>query len=284
MDKETLSNYGWIVICVLVLAVMIALATPFGSFISEAVQSTTKGLFDVNKSALDSTGLINIDNQEFDVPDMNHGAENGGNAIELNPDDGTGVYDGMIYTSGNYEYCYGYVYCTTCNGWSNQCCDCTTCEGWAVRCINDVADPGPILESINNNPITCMYETFSGLTNVTTAPAIPSSVTNISNAFSESLKTYVGSTDPDGDFSGYVIPSSVTEMNYTFSWCESLTTAPVIPSSVTEMVGTFSWCESLTGTITINATPTWYDDCLTDTQITEILGSCGNKSAILATK
>ena len=72
MDKETLSNYGWIVIAVLVLAVMIALATPFGSFISEAVQSTTKGLFDVNKSALDSTGLINIDNQEFDVPDMNH--------------------------------------------------------------------------------------------------------------------------------------------------------------------------------------------------------------------
>ena len=30
MDKETLSNYGWIVICVLVLAVMLALATPFG--------------------------------------------------------------------------------------------------------------------------------------------------------------------------------------------------------------------------------------------------------------
>ena len=82
MDKETLSNYGWIVICVLVMVVMIALATPFGSFISEAVQSTTKGLFDVNKSALDSTGLINIDNQEFDVPDMNHGAENGGNTGE----------------------------------------------------------------------------------------------------------------------------------------------------------------------------------------------------------
>jgi len=78
MDKETLSNYGWIVIAVLVLVVMIALATPFGSFISEAVQSTTKGLFDVNQSALNSTGLINIDNQEFDVPDMNHGAgENG---------------------------------------------------------------------------------------------------------------------------------------------------------------------------------------------------------------
>ena len=66
MDKETLSNYGWIVICVLVLVVMIALATPFGSFVSGAVQSTTKGLFDVNHTALESTGLIEIDDQEFD--------------------------------------------------------------------------------------------------------------------------------------------------------------------------------------------------------------------------
>ena len=66
MDKETLSNYGWIVICVLVLAVMIALATPFGTFVADAVKSTTQGLFDVNQNALNSTGLINIDGQEFD--------------------------------------------------------------------------------------------------------------------------------------------------------------------------------------------------------------------------
>ena len=65
MDKETLSNYGWIVICVLVLAVMIALATPFGSFVADAVKSTTQGLFDVNQNALNSTGLINIDGQTF---------------------------------------------------------------------------------------------------------------------------------------------------------------------------------------------------------------------------
>lgn len=66
MDKETLSNYGWIVIYVLVLAVMLALATPFGTFVSDAVKSTTQGLFDVNQNALNSTGLINIDGQEFD--------------------------------------------------------------------------------------------------------------------------------------------------------------------------------------------------------------------------
>jgi len=56
MDKETLSNYGWVVICVLVLVVMIALATPFGKYIAEAVKNTTQSLFNVSKSALD-TGL-----------------------------------------------------------------------------------------------------------------------------------------------------------------------------------------------------------------------------------
>jgi len=64
MDKETLSNYGWIVICVLVLAVMIALAGPFGNFIADAVKSTTQGLFDTNQSALDAAG-ITIEDQAF---------------------------------------------------------------------------------------------------------------------------------------------------------------------------------------------------------------------------
>ena len=52
MDKETLSNYGWVVICVLVLVVMIALATPFGKYIAEAVKSTTQGLFGASQNAL----------------------------------------------------------------------------------------------------------------------------------------------------------------------------------------------------------------------------------------
>ena len=56
MVKETLSNYGWVVICVLVLVVMIALATPFGKYIAEAVKNTTSSLFTVSKNALD-TGL-----------------------------------------------------------------------------------------------------------------------------------------------------------------------------------------------------------------------------------
>ena len=57
MDKETLSNYGWIVILVLILAVMLALASPFGSFIAGAIKSTTAGLFNVNQAALGSAGI-----------------------------------------------------------------------------------------------------------------------------------------------------------------------------------------------------------------------------------
>ena len=68
MDKETLSNYGWIVICVLVLAVMLGLATPFGSFISTAVKDTTAGLFATNQKALDIAG-IPIANQSFNTTD-----------------------------------------------------------------------------------------------------------------------------------------------------------------------------------------------------------------------
>ena len=37
MDRETLSNYGWVVIVVIVLAIMIALASPFGSYIKNGI-------------------------------------------------------------------------------------------------------------------------------------------------------------------------------------------------------------------------------------------------------
>ena len=56
MDKNTLSNYGWIVVAILILSVMIALATPFGSYVQRGTQNTLNGLIDVNNEA------INLDN------------------------------------------------------------------------------------------------------------------------------------------------------------------------------------------------------------------------------
>jgi hypothetical protein len=67
MDKSTLSNYGWIVIAVLVLSVMIALATPFGKYIETAVKSTTEGLFTTSQKAFNNMGLNAVlPDQEFD--------------------------------------------------------------------------------------------------------------------------------------------------------------------------------------------------------------------------
>ena len=59
MDKETLSHYGWIVILVLILSVMLALATPFGTFVADGFKATYTGLFDVKTSALD-VGLQSV--------------------------------------------------------------------------------------------------------------------------------------------------------------------------------------------------------------------------------
>jgi hypothetical protein len=75
VDKETLSNYGWIVICTLVLAVMLALATPFGEFIRDGVWSTTNGLNDTLNKNMEIVGLSGSNggdnNTPSDEPEVN---------------------------------------------------------------------------------------------------------------------------------------------------------------------------------------------------------------------
>ena len=83
MDKETLSNYGWIVVCVMILAVLLALASPFGTFVADGIKSTTQGLFDVNRSALNATGLINIEDNSIYRVDY-HIIEGAGQTVILN--------------------------------------------------------------------------------------------------------------------------------------------------------------------------------------------------------
>lgn len=82
------------------------------------------------------------------------------------------------------------------------------------------------------------------------------------------------------------IPSNVTNMFGTFNGCTSLTAPPTIPSGVTNMNNTFIGCTALTGTIEVNANPGSYTDCLKSTQITGIIGSCSQetKDALMATK
>ncbi len=298
MDKQTLSNYGWIVICVLVLAVMIALAGPFGNFVADAVKSTTQGLFDVNQGALDAAGIV-IDDNGF--ADGENGAEipvipdnpipEGGaytitdgttlNAGEAFPET---VTDGDIYTYGDYKYTYQI---------SNS--------GWKVNINTAVIDKsqttyGEILENINDEPVTSMASTFKNCTYLVTAPIIPSGVTDMGGTFEGCSRLTTTPVIPSGVTNmsstfyncasltkAPAIPNSVTSMNYTFYGC-ALTTAPTIPNSVKTMSGTFWNCISLKGTIKINANPITWTKCLYNTKITAVGGTTTMADNILLTK
>ena len=278
MDKETLSNYGWIVICVLVLAVMIALATPFGSFVSDAVKSTTQGLFDVNQSALNSTGLINIGDQSFgEGGNGNGGAGNQNIALrhdgEIIPQNatykssqGTSGFSDDIYfydgdkfpevMAGDY-YSYGdYKYSYYLN-------DSSYGTGWAVSLNTAVTDKnqttyGEILSSINGAPVTIMNGTFQGCYQLTVSPNIPDSVEYMFRTFRDCNNLTTAPKLPsslkslsEGFFGckklavAPELPKGVENINNAFNCCFALTTAPAIPNSVVYMNKAFYQCENI---------------------------------------
>lgn len=147
---------------------------------------------------------------------------------------------GDIYSYGEYECCYGYAWCNGCYAWSNSCgCELTT-EGWAVRIYdNSKTSYEPVPESINGKPVTSLYQTFIECYALTTAPAIPNGITDMTEAFA-------GCTALT-DISNLIIPGSVTNMLNTFSGCFQLTDAPDMTqaNNVTVMNGTFSGCNNL---------------------------------------
>ena len=51
MDKSTLSNYGWLVIVTLILAIMLAFATPFGTYVGDGVVSVANGIVGTSNDA-----------------------------------------------------------------------------------------------------------------------------------------------------------------------------------------------------------------------------------------
>ena len=65
MDKQTLSNYGWLTIVTLILAVMLALATPFGTYVGDAVVSVANGFVGASNEAIDENNIaVNEDKWE----------------------------------------------------------------------------------------------------------------------------------------------------------------------------------------------------------------------------
>ena len=177
--------------------------------ITDAIFGTWSGTFNYNVAMSDVAGGSTTEPSDPDDGDSG----SSGDITDLNPDDGSTPTSSSVYKAGDYKYTY-----STGNGWS----------AWLNTEVTDTMQTsyGPILESINGEPVVQMQGTFSGCANLITAPVIPSNVTDVTNAFYN---------------------------------CTSLTTAPVIHSGITKMTNVFNRCTSLTGTVEINANPSQYD-------------------------
>lgn len=132
--------------------------------------------------------------------------------------------------------------------------------------------------------ITKLAFTFDGCHGLTAAPALPKNVQDISWAFGycmgleQAPEIPEGVTNMESTFQGCtsliqapVIPESVVNMNSTFSNCTQLVQAPVIPANVSSMASTFLGCSSLTGTVTIDASPSVFDQCFHTTILPIVL-------------
>ena len=264
MDKETLSNYGWIVICVLVLAVMIALATPFGSYVADGFKAAYKGFGDTNTEVTDmmysavggtkvpaSCGIEghykgdNRGTHGIPATDCPKGHKYTCECVSwIVPEGGTYTMDRAVngkkvYNAGEalpnhyapigddiYENeDYKYIYGINYN------------PNWSVEVKDKTkTEYGEILSEIAGKPVNYMKDTFKNCTSLTTAPVIPNSVTHM-------IDTFRGCTSLT---TAPVIPNNVTYISGTFRGCTSLTTAPEISNSVTSMYDIFENCTSLT--------------------------------------
>ena len=321
MDRETLSNYGWITIVTLVLAVMLALATPFGTYVGDGVVSIARGYVATSEKKLNDDNVKEMGNKWDDkfengvatedtarpsgtlIPTGAKYTKADGTTLEGN---GTNKFpdapsSGDTYEEGDYIYTYnkGIITDAIVTDYGTE---------WSVIVKDKTkAEYGTILSRIAGKPMTHMRSTFYNCQSLRTAPTIPNSVTDIGEAFfgCSLLRTYKENIDSDMDFSNYKIPSSVTNMYGTFAYCEKLinapeipngvtnmrntfyfctflTTTPTIPSSVTDMTNTFRHCTYLTGTITINANPTKYDYCFQGTTKSITLTGSSSKLAEIA--
>lgn len=130
--------------------------------------------------------------------------------------------------------------------------------GWAVYATDKTKTSyGEIRETLHGFPVTLMYKTFDGCSNMTVAPAIPAQVQVAYNAYKG---TAIAATPDMGNVqklygtfkncknltSVGAIPATVTDMTGAFSGCTALTTAPAIPALVSNMTQAFKGCTKLT--------------------------------------
>ena len=262
MDKETLSNYGWIVILVLILAVMLALASPFGEFVSTAIKDVTGGFWDVNSASLNAVGL--------DTGDIGFPAECG---IEGHHENDNKSPHGIATTDCSSSH----TYTCECSCWpvpegSTYYVGVTSTTLGKYTGATKIFNAGEILPcgykpaygdvfvdkyyEYRYNSEAQKYDIGNGWNKRTSQNGWGVRVLDdTKSAYGEILETIANKpiNNLHETFNGCqslikapIIPQYTTNMSYTFYNCKSLTTAPTIPNSVTDMSTTFCNCTSLT--------------------------------------
>ena len=113
-------------------------------------------------------------------------------------------------------------------------------------------------------PVTSLYKTFYGLTDLSETPSIPATIKNMYSSFEKCSiqKAFIPSNVSVLNWTftlcsqlKYIsdIPNSVYTMRGTFADCSSLETAPIIPQSVVDCYETFMRCSNLNGKLILNA-------------------------------
>lgn len=268
MDKETLSHYGWIVVLVLIISVMLALASPLGMFIADGFKASYNGFFDVNSNAMDIAGIVtggpSADpalNPSGIVPEGGEYIDADGNRYKPGEKMPEEVKMGDAYYYGDYIYRYNQTwYSTGSSGYSNN----ESQNGWGVFYRAYKAVPGEILESINEKPITNLGLTFWLREFVTQAPRIPQGTTSLHRTFEGTSITEM----PE-------IPKNVVIMDRAFAECKFITTVKALPEGVKELSHAFSNCTQLTKITNIPSTTTrlWrtFENCVNLTDLSHLV-------------
>lgn len=250
MDKQTLSNYGWLTIVTLILAVMLALATPFGAYIGDAVVSVANGFVGASNEAIDEDNIaVNEDkwDSKFDYSML----ENNSNT-KYECDDYSHQFDGIDDMTCNLcgkEFVNGYAIFEWdrigYDGSPDLRIKKTYHEDGVDYKLTDLSSSFKNNSKIKNvwvpNTINTLFDsTFSSSTIETIVFEENATLKELKSTFymCQNLKSIV-------------IPNSVKSSSYTFYGCSSLTSVSFEENSQIESLGHYDFYNTSIETITL---------------------------------
>lgn len=310
MDRETLSHYGWIIVVLICMAIIISLATPFGRYIGTVTSNVADGV-------QGATNQIDREQASADMGDLFLGdSENVGN-INISGSNNTGKVNstipqgGIYFPEGDLSYPIGDGYMMTPVLTATRAKFAPDFDTSVY--IGNKPDGGDAFPELKDGDIF-IYGSYQYVYNATPYDRRHITLQNAPDYKIEQIDGwYVMEYKPQKeaqpilteingkkvknidwlfkdntkltDASKFVIPDSVTSAVGVFYKCSSLTKAPVIPSTLKVVTRMFMGCTSLRGNIEVNTNPTNYGNFLAnvDTSNITITGITSCKTELLKT-